>query len=76
MIIKIPNIKMLVNQYESHDPLEIDLGPDVVPVIRCQDCRFYREDKYGTHWCSIGCEVHHVRPDDFCSFGEREEGAD
>lgn len=40
---------------------------DVVPVVRCQDCKYwrsywgrcYKHDEYG------------MAPDDFCSYGER-----
>ena len=40
---------------------------DVVPVIRCKDC------KYWEHGDCYRLEL--SRPDDFCSFGERKEGA-
>lgn len=39
------------------------------PVVRCKDCRFLRfSDCYGE--CSVG-RLGIVRPDDFCSRGER-----
>ena len=47
---------------------------DVVPVVRCKDCKylmfsdFYSECGKGGMWI--------VRPDDFCSRGERKEGVD
>lgn len=46
---------------------------DAVPVVRCKDCKF-RKDVLdnGCFLCNrkmIGM----VRPDDFCSFGERKE---
>ena len=43
---------------------------DVVPVVRCRDCRFIIDRDDGTH----GCYRHFVdecEPDDFCSYGER-----
>lgn len=47
---------------------------DAVPVVRCRECK-YHEDTSVTeyeHCCLIGKTVRH---DDFCSYGERKEGA-
>ena len=47
---------------------------DAVPVVRCRDCK-YHEDTSVTeyeHCCLIGKTV---RYNDFCSYGERKEGA-
>ena len=47
---------------------------DAVPVVRCKDCKYLMfSDCYGE--CSKG-HMGIVRPDDFCSRGERKEGAD
>lgn len=54
----------------------IDLLPptDVVTVVRCNDCKHLMfSDMYGE------CSQAHmgiVRPDDFCSYGERKESND
>ena len=49
---------------------------DVVPVVRCQDCKYWNRD--GS--CYSDDESHctnpdgldnYARPDDFCSYGER-----
>ena len=41
---------------------------DVVPVVRCRDCKRFRYDpRFDNHWC--GCTL--VKPDDYCSYGER-----
>lgn len=48
---------------------------DVVEIVRCRDCK-YHEDTSVTefkHCCLIGKTVRH---DDFCSYGERKEGAE
>ena len=48
---------------------------DVVEIVRCRDCK-YHEDTSITeyeHCYLIGKTVRH---DDFCSYGERKEGAD
>lgn len=52
---------------------KIDSAPaaDVVEVVRCKDCKHLMfSDMYGE------CSQAHmgiVRPDDFCSYGERKE---
>ena len=57
---------------------------DAVVVTRCKDCRSCRElnrkdraeDAYaeGVLWCMN--QSNGVWPDDFCSYGERKDGAD
>lgn len=42
---------------------------DVVEVVRCKDCRYCHSDAYGL-WCFNDYE-HSLRPNDFCSYGER-----
>lgn len=42
---------------------------DAVPVVRCKDC----DHLFGT-LCAI-CGLLPRKPDDFCSYGERKEGA-
>ena len=44
---------------------------NAVTVVRCRDCKHYNEG-----FC-VGYHAHHdIMPDDFCSYGERKEGAD
>ena len=43
-----------------------------VQVVRCRDCRSYNKPKTG--WCEVHLDREHM--DDFCSYGERKEGAD
>ena len=48
---------------------------DAVEVVRCRECK-YHEDTYVTgfkHCCLLSKTV---RYNDFCSYGERKEGAD
>ena len=63
------------NEYMNHGPFDIDLGPDVVPVVRCRECRHCKEtmDHKGPGlFCSIwGREWQRVQPNDFCSYGQR-----
>lgn len=54
---------------------------DAVPVVRCKDCKYYRPQKKSAHWenranyCNRIVTIK-VQPYDFCSYGERKEGAD
>lgn len=53
---------------------EIRFAPtvDAVVVTRCKNCRSYNKPKTG--WCEVHLDREH--PDDFCSYGERKDGAD
>jgi len=46
---------------------------DVVPVVRCKDCKYLGITTLGSYWCRNvnGC----AKPtsDSFCSYGERKE---
>ena len=62
-----------------HRIIEMQPTVDAVPVVRCRDCK--RCFKYTTKrnrqkmWICMRNEVDIcVRPDDFCSYGERKEG--
>lgn len=52
---------------------------DVVPVVRCRECKHYREHRtkrHGNLMCRCTRMGKHdmdypVKPDDFCSYGER-----
>lgn len=54
---------------------------DVAPVVRCKDCVHWDDDPdtYGADYgpkgkCMKSFET--MRADDFCSYGERKDGAD
>ena len=55
--------------FEYVDAEDIDNAPtvDAVPVVRCKDCR-----KFKTYSCRMVASGY----DDFCSYGERKDGAD
>lgn len=67
---------------------EIEAAPaiDAVPVARCKDCRcFERQGEYNGgisygycyHWdYEQGGEPNMVDGNDFCSYGEKKDGAD
>lgn len=50
---------------------------DVMEVVRCKDC-LYSTERYGHMECIHGVSYRNTwnKPDFFCSYGERKEGAD
>ena len=47
---------------------------DVVQVVRCKVCRKHSYDPlFGYWWCNLTLGTRRVKPDDFCSYGERKE---
>ena len=50
---------------------------DVAPVVRCMDCKYWQDNNggYPHEECRWG-NGETPEPDDFCSYGERKEGAD
>lgn len=54
----------------SHIAKYIAPTVDAVPVVRCKDCAHL----YGA-LCTV-CGLLPRKPDDFCSYGERKDGAD
>ena len=70
MKIHIPAFQAMAkcNEHMNHGPIDIDLGPDVVPVVRCREC-IYRDGTPGQP--NILCGQMH--DDDFCSYGQRKE---
>ena len=44
---------------------------DVVEVVRCKDCKWYREG--GQYSYCIIARGNHPNQDDFCSYGERQD---
>lgn len=59
--------------------LLLDEAPvvDAVKVVRCKDC-LYSTERYGHIGCIHGVSYRNTwnKPDFFCSYGERKEGAD
>ena len=49
---------------------------DAVPVVRCQECKWWQEDDDVGHCDNPDGLDNYAKPDDFCSYGERKEGAD
>ena len=55
------------------DEIEAIPAADVVPVVRCKDCKYLGITTLGSYWCRNvnGC----AKPtsDSFCSYGEGKE---
>ena len=54
---------------------------DAVEIVRCRDCKHYRPQKKSAHWENRANYCNRIvtiktQPYDFCSYGERKEGAD
>lgn len=70
MKIEIPAFEPMLkaNEHLRHGPISIDLGDDVVKVVRCKNCK--RRD---TVYCAMDIDILDVADDMFCSFGEPKE---
>lgn len=57
---------------------EIDAAPtvDAVPVVRCRECKHRDPENYHCDHPMGTASPLRRRPDDFCSYAERKEGAD
>ena len=44
---------------------------DAVPVVRCRECKYHNKPP-----CPMRLSFNWTEDDDFCSYGERKEGAD
>lgn len=79
MKIHIPAFQAMArgNEYMNHGPLDIDLGPDVVPVVRCRECTHYKICDEWKNGKRMLCEIHrhsyldHDGDNHFCSWGQR-----
>ena len=54
---------------------EIIKGTDLVPVVRCRDCKHWQTDWNPSipdrHYCAVMDSM--MKADDFCSYGEKRE---
>lgn len=80
MKIHIPAFQAMAkcNEHMNHGPIDIDLGPDVVPVVRCRECEYYDENgdcisldlRIGIHSDTINYDFC-PDPDFYCAYGRR-----
>lgn len=47
---------------------------DVVEVVRCKDCKFAEIFDHESYCLCLRKMAGKIRPDDFCSYGERKDG--
>lgn len=63
----------------ARDTADYLIDNDVVPVVRCKDCKHYKTRSQSAKWkpkapcCTRAANIF-TKPDDFCSYGERREG--
>ena len=72
-------IELFQSEWEEiEEAINTAPAADVVPVVRCKDCKWF-VDNNGGEW--YGCKMFQVvritpedapKPDDFCSYGEAE----
>lgn len=52
---------------------DIEEAP-TVDIVRCCECKYLKQNRVtGSHWCDRRADKVIVIPDDYCSFGERDE---
>lgn len=76
MKIHIPAFKAMArcNEHMNHGPIDLDLGPDIVPIVRCKDCLWRgREECAMFYRCDCGEQHTWETDNDFCSYGQRKE---
>ena len=66
-------IRQIVIPFWAGEIADHLISNDVVPVVRCKDCK-YCVFHSGADWCIRWRAFPCVKPDDFCSYGEREDG--
>ena len=70
--IPIYRMKQWFEHCRNHQLLTID----TVPVVRCQECNHCDPENYHCDHPMGTAAPLRRKPDDFCSYGERKEGAD
>ena len=85
MKIHIPGFQAMAkcNEYMDHGPIDIDLGPNVVEVVRCKDCQYYQDAKINIEELTDAriTQAEHesgmeITETDYCSYGVRMEVED
>ena len=64
--------------YGYVDAKQISEAPtvDAVPVVRCRECKWWQEDDDVGYCDNPDGLDNYAKPEDFCSYGKRKEGAD
>lgn len=77
MKIQIPAFEAMAkcNEHLNHGPIDIDLGDDVVVVVRCRECKNWNRQKR-VCMSNRNYIFYVTSPDFYCADGKRKEGAD
>lgn len=57
----------------KHGEIDIDLGENVVKVVRCKDCKHCEKWNDETIICHKQRALLSMKADDYCSYGELKE---
>ena len=62
----------------KNEIVEAQKAEDIVSVIRCKDCKYYRDGDCWHEWDNDGRKyyqsvINEPNPDDYCSMAERKE---
>lgn len=76
-VVRLPLASVLVYGEAIDRLAELENAADVVEVVRCKDCKDYRQNPYNKEGEELLCmcwgDWIPTEPDDFCSHGERKE---
>ena len=62
--------------YKIIERIKSAAAADVVEVVRCKECWLYESGFCFSLYIGCGSVTTQRKPDDFCSYGKRKEGAD
>ena len=67
-----------IREYIERQRAFLDKFPtiDAVPVVRCRECKYCDPENYHCDHPMGTAAPLRRKPDDFCSYGDRKEGAD
>ena len=69
----------LPNTVSNEDVADHLIANDVIPVVRCKDCKHCRTASWGEKFCvrkqidGVYAELSNLSDDDFCSYGVRKD---
>lgn len=63
---------MKIKIQSSIGEIDLDLGKDVIRVVRCKDCGHFEQHET---YCQCNMTLLGTAPDAYCSYGERRAGA-
>ena len=66
--------KSMADLTSLRELLEDTPTADVVEVVRCKDCKYREEMPNKNIWCAHHFVFMAMKPDDYCSKGERKDG--